>query len=73
MPTQTESVDSLRASQTAPTNAAFLLEAQDRDPVVSQLKTWKTGGRAELESEPTLKCFKQVWEALHVKNGVLCL
>lgn len=62
-----------QTSQTAPTNAAFLLEAQDRDPVVSQLKKLKKDGRAELESEPTSKHFKQVWGALHVKNGVLCL
>jgi hypothetical protein len=36
-----EPVAGAQTSQAGSRNAAFLLEAQDRDPVVSQLKTWE--------------------------------
>ena len=45
------------ADSQAPANMDFLLEAQDRDPVISQLKDWKKLNRteppAELLSEST--------------------
>lgn len=46
-----EPVVGAQTSQAVPKNAAFLLEAQDRDPVVSQIK----------KSEPKFRPFKQVW------------
>ena len=53
------------------------MEAQNRDPVISQLKKWKQGNNTEppgeLVSESIFKPFKQVWGALHLRDGVLCL
>lgn len=50
---------------------------QDKDPALSKLKAWKSEGKTdipkELETEPDLKPYKQVWGALFVREGVLCL
>lgn len=50
---------------------------QDKDLAVNKLKTWKREGKTdmprELETDPDLKPYKQVWEALHLREGVLCL